>query len=151
MQPIRYDQQGMTLIEVMIACLMILTSMIVGGAIFSFLYVNMSEQSNRRAAIEYANNRLEQLRALDAGAIQPPALTTNLYYLAEEEGEWRHSASDPDEQITIFGRHFPIRTTLCYMNLDGDSSSYDGLHLTVHIKYGAMNERSIKIETFYAL
>ena len=64
-------QKGVTLIEVLIAMIIIVIASIGTLRYFSYGMGNVGKTGNRRAALERARERLEQLSALDSAELPP--------------------------------------------------------------------------------
>lgn len=64
-------RNGVSLIEVLIGLIIVVIASIATLTYFSSALGNVGKQSNRRAALERARQRLEQLMAVDVDAIKP--------------------------------------------------------------------------------
>ena len=71
MREIIREDKGASLIEVLISILIIVIASIGTLSYFSSALGNVGRQSNRRAALERARQRLEQLMAVSSTAIKP--------------------------------------------------------------------------------
>ena len=63
---------GGTLVEVMIAAVVLMVIALAGGAFLYHGRANVAIQKNKRVALEVANSRLEDLRASAYDDIKPP-------------------------------------------------------------------------------
>ena len=142
---------GTTLVETMIACI-ILAIMALGGA--SYLYqsrASLAMQRNKRAALEVGNARLEEIRATSYAMLTSLFATDyNLHYLRKVGGAWQASSADPGETASINGSLLPQATTVQYQDVDGGASSYDCLGVIVKTAYRLGSSDRVKLQTIYA-
>jgi prepilin-type N-terminal cleavage/methylation domain-containing protein len=139
---------GFTLVEVMIA-IVILMVMALGSA--AFLYhsqVGISTQGNKRVALEAASSRLEEIRASDYNDIEPPEKNYDVYYLSGQVGDWTLTDNDPGETRNINGKTLPIVTKVRYMDINGGPDSYDYVQITVSTGYHTGINDMVTLETF---
>jgi prepilin-type N-terminal cleavage/methylation domain-containing protein len=139
---------GFTLVEVMIA-IVILMVVALGNA--AFLYhsqVGISTQGNKRVALEAASSRLEEIRASDYNDIKPIEKNYDVYYLSGQVGDWTLADNDPGETRNINGKTLPIVTKVRYMDIDGESDSYDYVQITVSTGYRTGINDMVTLETF---
>ena len=89
-EPARRPRAGATLVEVMIACVILLV-MAVGGA--AYLYQSgaiLVTQRNKRVALETGNTRLEEIRATGYTALTALVPTDyDVHYLRKVGGSWQ--------------------------------------------------------------
>jgi prepilin-type N-terminal cleavage/methylation domain-containing protein len=143
-----FGGQGFTLVEVMVA-IVILMVMALGSA--AFLYhsqVGISTQGNKRVALEAASSRLEEIRASQYDSIKPPANNYNVYYLSGQAGDWTLAENDPGETRNINGKTLPIVTKVRYMDINGGPDSYDYVQITVSTGYRTDINDMVTLETF---
>ena len=143
----RLSRSGASLIEVLVACLILAIVAIATAACLYQSRAQASIQRNRRTAMEFANARLEALRNAPYTVIQPPTQTYTAYYLDDITGSWRVSASDQGETVTLSGRSLPMTTTVQYMDADGGAASYDCLRITVHVWYRDGANDVVRLQT----
>ena len=142
---------GATLVEVMIACI-ILAIMAIGSA--AYLHqsrANLVFQRNRRIALESGNARLEDIRTTTYTTFA--ALLTadhNLRYLTKAGGSWQASSVDPGETTGINGTLMPLTTTVRYIDVDGGSASFDCLEVTVSVAYRMNSGDRVQLQSLYA-
>ena len=114
---LRYSQ-GVSLVEVLLGLLIIILASIGTLSYFSFALGGVGKQSNRRAALERARQRLEQLMAAKASAIQPP--DGNLYWLTctGNPCAWTRSAAPVTQTVPIddLPTPQPIETTIQWVD-----------------------------------
>ena len=72
----RQRQRGVSLIEVLIGILIVVIASIGTLTYFGYGLGGIGKQSNRRAALERARERLEQIMAVDVDTIKPPVDAT---------------------------------------------------------------------------
>jgi Tfp pilus assembly protein PilV len=143
----RRSRSGATLIEILVACL-ILAVVAVGTAACLYLSQGATAvQRNRRTALELANSRLEELRTAPYTAIDPTANNTNLYYIDRLTGSWHVLSSDQGETVNVNGRSQPITTTVRFVDADGAGVPYECVRLTVTVKYGRSASETVTLET----
>lgn len=73
--------QGFTLIELLISLLIIVLASICTLSYFQYGLGGIHQEGNRRAALEIARGRMDQVFAADFNSINPPAGTTTEHYL----------------------------------------------------------------------
>lgn len=140
-------RHGLTLVEVMLATL-VLALLAIGGA--AFLQHSTSQvvvQRNRRAAAELANGRLEDLRASGYVNFKPTSLNYSVWYLQKVSNSWARTSADPNEAVTINGASYPIRTTVQYQDADGGAASYDYVQLTVAVQFRSSSSEVVTLTT----
>lgn len=76
---ITLGKRGVSIVEVLIAILIIVTASIATLTWFSYSLGNVGKQGNRRAALERARERLEQLMEANANQITPPTVGTTYW------------------------------------------------------------------------
>jgi len=150
-------QSGSTMVEVMLAAFMLLLIALAGGAYIYHARADISQQRNRRVAMEAAVGRLEAIRGTIYNQIRP---TTNLdfsvYYLSRPNGVWMNGLSDPGEMISVNNRLVPLTTRVRYVDLEvlsGVASipdSTDMLEIKVDAGYRVGSADRVYLETYYA-
>lgn len=150
LMPTVRPQTGMTLVEVMVAILILSVLAVAGAASLQMARGMAAIQKGRRSAVEYANSRLEELRAAPYSEICPPSKNYNTYYLNRTSGVWVVSAGNPVETVVINGRNRSMNTTVQYLDTDGASVSYDALQMAVKVRYYTGSNDFISIETIRA-
>lgn len=150
-EAIRRARRGATLVEVMIACVVLMV-MAVGGA--AYLYqscTTLAAQRNKRIALEAGNARVEEIRATRYTDLKN-LLTVDyaVHYLRRVAGAWQVSSGDPNETVNINGTSLPMTTTVQFLDIDGGVSSYDGLAVTVSTAYRAGIADRVILRSIYA-
>ena len=139
---------GSTLVETMLACL-ILAIVALGGA--EYLFRGRSAliiQKNRRLALEAANSRMEEWRATPYGDVTnliPPA-SYGLTYACRSGATWVNGI----DTANIAGVACPMTNALQYVDLDGGTVSYDAVRVTVSVAYSATIKDQVTVETLVA-
>ncbi len=151
-----------TLVEVLVACLILMVMALAGAAVLCQVLTQFKVQQARRLALAAANTRLEEVRATSYGFLKPPSQDSFLpayYYLHHTHdagGNWTYGTdnwslplprADPRETVTINGKKRPIITTITYVDLDGGLTSYDGLRVSVSVAYGPGAGDRVTLET----
>jgi type II secretory pathway pseudopilin PulG len=147
----RRSQTGSTLVEVMIACLILMIVAVAGAAYMYQSRATLAFQRNKRIALETGNARLEEIRATTYTNLQS-LLTTdyNLHYLKKAGATWQVSNADPGETASINGLSLPLTTTVQYKDVDGGANSYDYLLVTVSIAYRQSINDPIILRSVYS-
>lgn len=149
---IRATQTGGSLVEVMIAVL-VLAVLAIGGV--SFMYrsgAGLAVQRNRMGALAVVTGRLEEIRATRWSALA--AMVPHDY----GEHAIRHPAGasgtnwvpGSGETIAVNGHVMAIDTTLQFMDVDGGASSYDVLKVTAAVQYRMGSADWVTCRTIYA-
>lgn len=140
-----------TLVEVLIAMLIIAIVAIGGFAFFFQGSFRVGLERNRRAALEIANGRLELMRSIPFSNIEPPIGSYDIHFLIYNGGEsFSLSSTDPGETVTINGLVLPITTTISWIDDPLiNPSLYDYLHVTVTVGYrlGQPAAERVSLET----
>jgi type II secretory pathway pseudopilin PulG len=76
------SQRGVSLVEVLIGILIVVIASIGTLTYFAYGLGGIGKQGNRRAALERARERLEQLMAANIDNIKPPAGDENVYWVS---------------------------------------------------------------------
>jgi len=67
------NNRGVTLVEILIAAVIIILAIVASFSFFSYGKGGIHKQGNRRAAIEVARERIEELMAANLSEVRPPA------------------------------------------------------------------------------
>ncbi len=142
---------GATLVEVLVACV-ILAVIAIGTAACLYLARGATTvQRDRRAALNVANSRLEEIRSAPYGSVARTNVASyTVYYLDRIGGTWHMSATDPGETVRIGAALRPLTTTAQLVDADGGSASYDCVRVTVRVGYRNGTSDSVKLETLRA-
>lgn len=148
-----------TLVEAMVACLILMLMALAGAAVLYQTLNQLGVQQARRQALAVANTRLEEVRATAYGLLTPPATNSLVYYLHhthDASGNWTYGtdnwvrplpAADPGETVSIRGVRRPMVTAITYVDVDGGTTSYDGLRVAVTVRYGPGANDIVRLET----
>lgn len=144
-------RHGSTLIEVMIA-LLIVTVLVLGVA--AFIYhgrASVYAQRDRLSALERVNQRLEWLRSEPYISVRPPAQNFSTYWMrAPTTAGWRFYTSRRRENIQVNTRRYLMTTTVQYVDVDGGTPSFDAVLFTVSMRYRTGSTDEISISTYRA-
>lgn len=103
-------RRGATLIEVMVAALILATLALAGGAILYRSRALLYHERNLRSATDIATSRLEALRAAPFAQLEPDDGGDGFPSLSN--GVWVLLGADPMEQIGRHGHVFSVTTTV---------------------------------------
>lgn len=143
----RQDCAGATLVEAMIAIVILAVLAIAGMEYVVRAQSTIAVQRLRQDALAVANGRLEALRAF------PMSWWTNqipvggaTWYLREQAGGWQVNATAPSPAETKQG--FRIETAARYEDLAERPGGYDAIRLTVVVWPRAnRNDGEVRLET----
>ena len=115
----KYNKRGVSLIEVLIGILIVVVASIATLSYFAYGLSNIGRQGRRRAALERARERLEQLMAADINqsVLQPP--NSNQYWLtcSGSPCTWTRSSSRVTQTVAVNDLPSqPIETTIQWVN-----------------------------------
>ena len=139
---------GFTFVEVMIAMIILALLAIGGGAFLSYSRTHVDIQRNKRAALEEANKRLEELRASGYDATKPTNNNYVVVYLQKSGNAWNRRSSDPGETVSINGQTMPIVTTVQFVDVDGGSASYDYTLFAVQVGFRAGSTNRVHLWSY---
>lgn len=141
----RSGRRGSTLVEVIWTCVILAVITLAAGAFVSLSSGTVSVTRNHRLGLEAANSRLEDLRSAGFDAVKPLTLSFTTNYLSWSGSAWVRTLTDPGEVLTILGQSYPIITSLCYVDIDGGSPSYDVLYVSVLVKYRKNEPNTVRL------
>lgn len=143
-----HARSGSTLIEVMVAALILAALAIAGAAVLHQARAGHYAQATRRVALELATGRLEDLRASPFAQVKPPVKNFDAWYISRDGGSWTHGTSDPGETVTVNNRTMELTTTVRYADLDaGQSNSYDYVIAEVAVAAGDRDGNWMRLDT----
>lgn len=148
----RAQRSGFSLLEVMIALLLLSVMTIGGAAMMMHSGETLAYQENKRAAIEAANRRMELIRSTASTYFN--GLNVGQKYWLEYNGTVLvTSGSNPNENILINGSSMPITTEVMKIERTKSSGqSYAAVEvylLTVTVDYRPGSSDTIVLESFY--
>ena len=130
------SKTGTTLIELMIAILIIATIILGGGMFFFHGRIHTVREARRRAAVLVASQRLEALKAADWDDIahNPPALGQS-YWITYDGSNWGRSLTQvKDTGVKVENlSDGEMLTEARYRDDNGPPDSYDYLEITVTV------------------
>jgi len=136
------SKRGASLLEVLLALVIVLIVAIGGGAFVYYSTGAVGVERNKRAALEVANARLEEMKARDYEDIIPRE--TEDPYLPIYDYE-EHII---EETVSINGVDRPMDTTVQYVDVDGGTPSYDYLLVTVDVDYSSNSSGVVTLQTY---
>ncbi len=142
-------RRGVTLIEVLWACLLLMVLAIAAGSFISLSSGTLAVSRNERVALELCNSRLEELRSAGFDAIKPPSENYNVYYLVRSGDTWVRSLTDPGEVVQLGGWTYPISTRVQYVDLGGEGDSYDAVLATVEVRYRRNEPNRVSLWAYF--
>lgn len=155
------SQDGFSLIEVLIALVILVIVILGGGLYFFYGRLGINREGYRRAALELASQRLEELKAAKYSEIIPDDFDPgyNPYYIV-----WRSSwdtlaelIEDPDDPnfsydyVTVGNlSDGKMLTEAQYQDNDDPPDSYDYLKITVTVSWGDNPNNKVELVTLIA-
>ncbi len=110
------DQKGVTLIEVLVGIALIAVICITTLNYFSYGVGGIGRQGNRRAALERARQRLEELAATNATSIQPSDTNPHWLTCAGSPCSWTIRNSVTPETIQVGTLNQRMETTVQWVD-----------------------------------
>jgi len=139
----RARMAGMTLVEVMIASL-VLAVMVLGSAAYMYQSrAGVYNEANRRVALTLAASRLEHVRASAYADVRPD--DTARWFLARNGDSWQLTTSNPRETVAINGRDYQIRTFV--RRRDRTNPDAEFLYIIVRVWYATSNDEYVELTT----
>lgn len=89
------------MVEVLIAILVVAVAAIAALSYFSYGLGGIGREGNRRAALERARERMEQLMAADVTALEPPGMGVYWLRCAGSPCAWTLSTAAPSPSETV--------------------------------------------------
>ena len=126
-------RRGTTLVEVLLSVLIIGILAVAGVSYMAHAGAESGRQRLRRVALEVADGRMEDLRGAKYDHVKPTAHDYNLRYLRKSGASWLQSSSNPAETTNVNHHVYPITTTVRYLDIDGGTSTYDYVQVTVTV------------------
>jgi prepilin-type N-terminal cleavage/methylation domain-containing protein len=146
-------KSGFTLVEVLVASLIIVILVIGGAAALYHTGSNVISQGNKRIALEIASQRLELAKANTYTDIAPNEYDTdNKYYL--KPSKWVPdilvvSATSAAESITVGDITYKLRTKVLRHSKDEGTVGFDDecLQITATVEYSATTGETVELDT----
>jgi len=107
------------LVEVLIAILVVAVAAIAALSYFSYGLGGIGREGNRRAALERARERMEQLMAADVAALEPPDMAVYWLQCSGSPCVWTLSSTAPAVSETVSVDDLPaqkIETTVQWVD-----------------------------------
>lgn len=146
------SEDGFSLVELMVA-LIIIALVIVGGGMFFFHgRVNVIREAHRRAALLVASQRLEALKAAnwDDIALDPPSY--QLYYITYSSGWVKNMSETKDTEVPVDNlSDGEMVTEAQWVDDDGaGGDSYDYLEVTVTVEWTDNTTNTVSLTSLIA-
>ena len=122
-------KEGATLVELLVALIIIALAATAGLSFFSSGLGSMGKQGNRRASLERARERLEQLMQTNVSSIKPPDIDVNVqrYLTCTSVGNnpctWTIVAAAPNPYQTIAVDDLPAQKIEMAVRLVNDTTN----------------------------
>ena len=136
---------GLSLIDVSLSTVLLVILALAANAYLYHSGAVNAVQRNRRAALGFANARLEELRTTNYRNVMPPAEDYRVYHV--NQALTAVSGEDPNEEANINGIAMPVATRTRFVDIDGGADSYDGVRLSVSVRYRPGGEENVTLET----
>ena len=133
---------GFTLVETMIAMLILAVLALGGGAILYQAGKTVAIQNNKRVAVEAACQRLEQLCEKAYNNIKPPVFNSQYYV----DDDFLLSTDNPDAEVSINGIMLPIVTTVERIG-SSNFNGYEYVRAIVRMQYRLGGDDWISVAT----
>jgi len=143
------SEGGFSLIEVLIALVILVIVILGGGAYFYYGRLGINREGYRRAALELASQRVEELRAADYSdiALDPPS--DQLYYITYGSS-WNLSLEKTEDTISEDNLSDGVIVTEAQWVDEGSDGSYDYLKVTVTVTWGDNPGNKVELVTLIA-
>ena len=148
---------GATLVELLVALLVIALVILGGGMFFFYGRVNIIREAHRRAAVLVASQRLEALKAATWDDIAPEAADPSFRYYLLSSASWSWiqpavSEDDPpedaEEAVTV--DNLSDGKMVTEAQWDGSGGSYDYLKITVTVEWSDSTTNTVSSTTLIA-
>ena len=150
---IRGNNRGTSLIEVMIALLLIALVILGGGMFFFYGRVNIVREAHRRAALLVASQRLEALKAADWDDIALLSSLSYQPYYITHSSDWALNLSETKETVTVDNLSDAQRVTEAQWvddNRDDSIDTYDYLKITVIVEWSDPAPNRVRLTSLVA-
>lgn len=149
-------KSGFSLIEIMVAALLLAVIAVGGAAVLSHTGVSIKIQGGKRVAIELANARLETARAQNyygLNGIIPPLLDVeDRYFLTDANGDHILDLNDgrQTDQISLGGKTFIMVTEIVRRSSDASPDfNTEFLDVTVSVRYRPGSTEEVKVRALF--
>ncbi|MCF7854686.1 MAG: hypothetical protein K9N51_07810 [Candidatus Pacebacteria bacterium] len=149
-----------SLVEVLVAVLLLTVLAIVAGAYISNSRIMVSIQRDRRAALGVAEARLEDLRATRGNFFSQLSSSSNSTYFVTTPNptDWilgdsetwkltRDTGAEISEQVEINGRNMLMVTQVHCLDLGSFGSSCECVAITVSVRYRVQSDDTVTVHT----
>lgn len=145
------SEDGFSLIELMVALIIIALVMVGGGMFFFHGRVNVIREAHRRAALLVASQRLEALKAAnwDDIALDPPSY--DLYYITYSSGWSINTSETKDTGVEVDNlSDGEMVTEAQWVDDDGAGDSYDYLKVKVTVEWTDNTTNTVSLTSLIA-
>ena len=143
------SEDGFSLVEVLIALVILVIVILGGGLYFFYGRLGINREGYRRAALERASQRLEQLKAANYSdiALEPPS--DQLYYITYGSS-WNLTPDKTEDTISEDNLPDGVIVTQAQWVDEGSDESYDYLKVTVTVAWGDNPDNKVELVTLIA-
>ena len=149
-------KSGFSLIEIMVAALLLAVIAVGGAAVLSHTGVSIQIQGNKRVALELANARLETARAQNyygLGGILPPLLDVEgQYYLTDANRDHILDLNEGEQldQISLGGKTYDMITGIVRRSSDASPDfNTEYLDVTVSVRYRPGSTEEVAVRALF--
>jgi prepilin-type N-terminal cleavage/methylation domain-containing protein len=143
------NSRGLTLIETLVGMVILVLVSLGAFTFFSNGMGALGKQGNRRAALERARERLDQLMQASFSQVKPADSAVHWLSCAGSPCAWTMSSSKPVETLAVNSLAAqPIETTVQWKDdpAAGTASTQDVLEFTVQVWYhGSTNDNFSRV------
>lgn len=139
-------RHGSTLIEIMVATLLLAVLAVAGGAYLYHARATVSMQRNRLIATEIAASRMELIRMSRPVEIEPPG--PGSYHVRRVGSNWVHSLEDPGDSVSMNQHEFAVRSRLEWQSTP-DLGTNRCLRVTVTVEYRPDTGDTVTLSTLH--
>lgn len=136
-----HDKKGFTLVEIMVAVLVIVALITGGAAVLTQTNISINIQKNKRRAIDQAIARLELLKRSDYILLRPPTPTPDVYYYRDDGDDQLEEAEVSGNGALETSKDYKMRTSVERFSATADAAEF--LLVTAAVTYNAAGEQVV--------
>jgi Tfp pilus assembly protein PilV len=140
---------GATLVELLVALLIVALVILGGGMFFFHARVNIIREAHRRAAVLVASQRLEALKAADWEDIALDPASDQPYYITHSSG-WVKNLAEAKDTVSVDDLSDGEMTTQAQWEDDDGDTSYDYLRIIVTVEWSDGTTNTVSFTTLIA-
>jgi len=148
------SKSGITLIEVMIALIIIAIVILGGGMFFVYGRVQIVREAHRRAATLVASGRLERLKAADYSEITPEGFDPGSapYWIVwnQEHNKWQSSEDPSYDYVMVDNLIDQKMVTQAWCIDDDGDGTYDYLQVRTTVEWRNGTTKTVSLDTLIA-